>query len=75
VLHVRQDVRYFDGMRKKRLAGKARLRLVLFGGEIVSAAEKFEVVAGTVAAHFIYQFDEAQVHGATGRLRDDRFTG
>jgi hypothetical protein len=68
-------VRYFDGMREEWLTGKARLRLMLLGGEIVSAAEEFEVVARTVAAHFVYQFDKAQVHGATGRLGDDRFTG
>ena len=52
-LHVREDVRYFDRMRKERLAGKARLRFVLLGGEIVGAAQQLEIVAGTVAAHLV----------------------
>ena len=58
-LHVREEVGDFDGMREERFAGKARLRFVLFGGEIVGAAKKFEVVAGTVAADFVDQFDKA----------------
>ena len=52
-LHVREEVRNFDGMREERLAGKAGLRFVLLGGEIVGAAEKVEVVAGTIAADFV----------------------
>ena len=61
--HVREQVRHFDGMREERLAGEARLRLVLLGGEIKGAAEKFEVVAGAVPAHFVHQLDKAQVYG------------
>ena len=52
-LHVREDVGHLDGMREERLTGKAGLRFVLLGGEIVRAAEEFEVVAGTAAAHFV----------------------
>ena len=73
-LHVREEMRHFDGMREVRLAGKAGLRLVLLGGEIVGAAEEFEVVAGAVAAHFVDQLDEAQVHCATSCLGDGGLT-
>jgi hypothetical protein len=46
-------------MGKKWLARKTRLRLVLLGGEIVGPAEKFQVIAGTIATYFIHQFDKA----------------
>ncbi len=69
-LHVRQQVGDFDRMREERLAGKARLRFVLLGGEIVGAAKEFEVVAGTVAANFVGQLDKAQVDG-TARFGAD----
>ena len=73
-LHVREDVRYFHGMGKVGLAGEARLRLVLLGGEIVGAAQEVEIVARTVAAHLVHQLDKAQIHRAAGRLRYGRFT-
>ena len=74
-LHVREEVRDFDGMRKVGLAGKARLRFVLLGGEIVGAAKELEVVAGTVAAHFVQQLDKAQIDGAPRGLADGGLTG
>ncbi len=72
-LHIREDVRHFQRVRKVGLAGKAHLRFVLFGGEIVGAAEELEVVAGAAAADFVHQLDEAQVHGAARREADGRF--
>jgi len=38
-LHVRQDVRHFEGMREVRVAGLAQLRAVLFGGEFERPAK------------------------------------
>jgi hypothetical protein len=61
-------------MGEERLTGKARLRLVLLCGEIVSAAQQIEVVAGTIAAHLVRQFNKAQVHSAAGSLREGGFT-
>ena len=72
-LHVRKEMRNFHGMRKVGLAGKPRLRFVLLGGEIVGAAEKFEIVSGTILAHFVQQLGKAHVHGAPGRDADRRF--
>ena len=74
-LHVREQVGDFDGMRQVGLAGKARLRLVLLGGEIVGAAQKVEIVAGTVLAHLVEQFAETHVNGAPRRDADRRFAG
>ena len=73
-LHVREQMRHFERMRKIGLAGKAHLRLVLLGGEIVGAAQEIEIVAGTIAAHFVHQLDKAQVHGAAGRRDEGGFT-
>ena len=73
--HVRQQVRDFEGMREVGLARKPRLRLVLLGGEIVGAAQKFEVVAGAVPAHLVHQLDEAQIDGTPCGWRNRRFRG
>ena len=73
--HVRKQVRYFHGMREERFAREARLRLVLLGGEIVRAAEKFEVVARTIAAHLVHQLDKAQIDGTPCGWRNRRFRG
>ena len=51
-------------MRKVGLAGKAQLRLVLLGGEIVGAAQQVDIVAGAILADFVDQLDEAQIDGA-----------
>ena len=72
-LHVRQQVRHFDGMREVGLAGKARLRLVLLGGEIVGAAKEVEIVAGAILAHLVQQLDEAHINGAPRRDANRRF--
>ena len=74
-LHVREKMRDFDWMRQVRLAGKARLSLVLLGGEIVGAAQEFEIVAGTVAAHFVQQLDKAQINRAPCSRSDAGFSG
>ena len=71
--HVREDVRDFHRMGKERLARQARLGLMLFGGEIVSAAEELEVVARTVAADLVHQLDETKVNGAAGGFGNRRF--
>ncbi len=42
-LHVRQDVRDFQRMRKVRVARLAQLRAVLLGGKIKRAAQKLDV--------------------------------
>ena len=70
--HVREQMSDFHGMRKVGLAGAARLRLVLLGGEIVGAAQEFEIVARPVAMHLVGQLDEAQVHRAPRGDADDR---
>jgi len=51
------------------------LRLVLLGGEIKSATEKFEVVARAVPADFVHQLDKAQVYGTPCGWRNGRFRG
>jgi hypothetical protein len=48
---------------------------VLLGGEIKSAAEKFEVVTGAVPADFVHQLDKAQVYGTPCGWRNRRFRG
>ena len=63
-LHVRQQMRHFDWMRKVRLAGEPRLSLVLFGGEIVRPAKQIYVVARAVAAHLVHQLGKAQINRA-----------
>ena len=50
-------------------AGKARLRLVLFRREIVSAAQQIEIVARTIAAHLVRRFDKAQIYSPSRSLR------
>ena len=72
-LHVREQMRHFDGMRKVGLAGEARLRFVLLGGEIVGAAKKIEIVARAIVAHLVQQLDEAQIDGAPRRDANRRF--
>ncbi len=74
-LHVREKMRHFHRMRKIRLAGKARLRLVLLSGEIVGAAKEFEIVAGTVAADLVHQLDKAQINRAPCSRSDAGFSG
>ena len=72
-LHIREQMRHFDRMREVRLAGKAHLRFVLLGGEIVGAAEESEIVAGTVLAHLVQQLGETHIHGPPGRDADHGF--
>ena len=57
-------MRHFERVREVRLAGKAELRLVLLGGEVVRAAEEIDVVAGPILAHFVDELDEPQIDGA-----------
>ena len=73
--HVREEMRDFDGVREERLAREARLSFVLLGGEIVGAAEEFEIVAGTIAADLVHQLDEAQINGAPCGWGNRRFRG
>lgn len=37
---------------------------MLVGGEIVSAAEEFEVVAGAIAADLVHELDKTQIKNA-----------
>jgi hypothetical protein len=73
--HIRQQVRYFDGMGEERLARESRLRLVLLGSEIKGAAEKFQVVTRPVPAHLVHQLDEAQIYGTPCGWGNRRFRG
>ena len=73
--HIREKVCHFHGMREERLARKPRLRLVLLGGEIESAAKKLEVVTRAVPADLVHQLDEAKIDGTPCGWRNRRFRG
>jgi len=40
---------------------------MLLGSKIVGPAQKIEIVAGTIAADIVHQFDETQVEDALSR--------
>jgi hypothetical protein len=59
-------MRHFERMAQVGFAGEANLPAMMFRGEIVGPAQQREVVSGTIPAHLINQFDEAQVHRPLG---------
>jgi hypothetical protein len=46
---------------------------VSFGGEVVSAAQEFHVIARSVLAHFVHQLDKAQIKDASRGGRRNGF--
>jgi hypothetical protein len=68
-LHVRQDVRDFQGMRKVGIARLAQLRAMLFGRKIKGAPQRFNVARGPRLPYFFNQFKEAQLQRPRRSLR------
>jgi hypothetical protein len=68
-LHVRQDVRDFQGMRKVRVARLAQLRAVLLGGKIERPPQELNVARGARLPHFFDQLEEAHLQGLGRALR------
>ena len=68
-LHVRQDVRDFQGMRQVGVARLAQLRAVLLGGKIKRAPQELDVARGARLPHFFDQLEEAHLQGLGRALR------
>ena len=60
-LHVREDVRDFEGMREVGLAGLAQLGAVLLGGKIKGAPQQLDVARRARLPYFFHQLEEAQL--------------
>ena len=68
-LHVRQDVRDFQGMRKVGIARLAQLRAMLLGGKLKRPPQQLDVARRARLPHFFDQFEEAHLQGLRRALR------
>ena len=68
-LHVRQDVRHFQGMRQVGIAGLAQLRAVLLGGKFERAPKQLDIAGRARLADLFDQFKEARLQRARRALR------
>jgi hypothetical protein len=63
---------YFNRMREVRLATAAELRPVMLRGEIVSAAQKLQIIGGAIAADLVQQLGKAHVDSMPSGETDSR---
>ncbi len=71
-LHVRQDVRDFQGMRKVGIAGLAQLRAVLLGGKVERAPQQLNVARRARLPDLFNQFEEARLQSRASCARSWR---
>ena len=64
---VRQDVRYFERMRKIGFTGFADLRLVLLGSESKCALQRADVFARAILPHAFQQLGKPGLQATLGR--------